>query len=113
MEAELSKNLIRGHTDAIVLNRLNQGDSYGYRIAQDIATMTDNQYTINEATLYAVFRRLGKAGLVESYYGDETQGARRKYYTLTSAGQERLKAEQQAWQFTRQMLDILMRDTNE
>lgn len=38
--AEISKDLIRGHMDTIVLNILAQGDSYGYRIVQDIKTMS-------------------------------------------------------------------------
>lgn len=108
MENELSKDLIRGHTDAIVLNRLQQGDSYGYRIAHDIAELTNQEYILNEATLYSVFRRLGKAGLVDSYYGDETKGARRKYYTLTDAGKDRLKAEKTAWTFAKKTIDELM-----
>ncbi|MFR8086195.1 MAG: PadR family transcriptional regulator, partial [Leuconostoc gelidum] len=28
----ISKDLIRGHTDTIILNILNQGDSYGYQV---------------------------------------------------------------------------------
>ncbi|MCM0583027.1 helix-turn-helix transcriptional regulator [Weissella diestrammenae] len=113
MANELSKDLIRGHTDAIVLNLLSQGDSYGYRIVQDIKQRTKGQYTLNEATLYTVFRRLGKAGLVESYYGDESQGGRRKYYSLTPLGQERLTAEKEAWAFARQMINELMGDKDE
>ncbi|MDR3241621.1 MAG: PadR family transcriptional regulator [Lactobacillaceae bacterium] len=108
MANELSKDLIRGHTDAIVLNLLEQKDSYGYRIVQDIARITNEEYTLNEATLYTVFRRLGKAGLVESYYGDETQGGRRKYYSLTDAGRERLVEEKKAWQFAKKTIDELM-----
>ncbi|QIL50343.1 helix-turn-helix transcriptional regulator [Weissella coleopterorum] len=108
MENELSKDLIRGHTDAIVLNRLKQGDSYGYRIAHDIADLTNQEYILNEATLYSVFRRLGKAGLVDSYYGDETKGARRKYYALTTAGEQRLEAEKTAWKFAKKTIDELM-----
>ncbi|MDR3189876.1 MAG: PadR family transcriptional regulator [Lactobacillaceae bacterium] len=109
MTNELSKDLIRGHTNAIVLNLLSQSDSYGYRLVQDVARITNGEYELNEATLYTVFRRLGKEGLVTSYYGDETQGGRRKYYSLTEAGHQQLAKEQAAWQFAKQMIDDLMR----
>lgn len=85
--AEISKDLIRGHMDTIVINILAQGDSYGYRIVQDIKTMSGGQYEINEATLYTVFRRLQKAEYVTPYYGNETQG---KYYAITDAGKQAL-----------------------
>ncbi|TYC48970.1 PadR family transcriptional regulator [Weissella muntiaci] len=106
--AEISKDLIRGHTDAIVLNILAQGDSYGYRIVQDIRSMSDNQYELNEATLYTVFRRLQKDELVTPYYGDETQGGRRKYYAITDRGHEVLRTAQADWQIAKPIIDHLV-----
>ncbi|GAK30051.1 PadR family transcriptional regulator [Weissella oryzae SG25] len=106
--AEISKDLIRGHTDAIILNILAQGDSYGYRIVQDIRTMSAGQYELNEATLYTVFRRLQKEALVTPYYGNETQGGRRKYYTITKLGRESLKGAQEAWRVAKPIIDQLV-----
>ncbi len=60
MQPEISKDTIRGHTTTIVLNILNQGDSYGYAVAKTIKQMSQAAYDINEATLYTVFRRLEK-----------------------------------------------------
>lgn len=106
--AEISKDLIRGHTDTIVLNILAQGDTYGYRIVQDIKTMSGAQYEINEATLYTVFRRLQKAEYVTPYYGNETQGGRRKYYAITEAGKQALAEAQAAWDVAKVIIDQLM-----
>lgn len=106
--AEISKDLIRGHTDAIILNILAQGDSYGYRIVQDIRAMSAGQYELNEATLYTVFRRLQKESLVTPYYGNETQGGRRKYYTITELGRESLKDAQEAWRVAKPIIDQLV-----
>ncbi len=36
----IAGDLIRGHTDAIILARLLQSDSYGYEINKTISTMT-------------------------------------------------------------------------
>ena len=75
-----ASDLLRGHTDTIVLGVLRGTDRYGFEIYKTIRDATAGRYEIKEATLYATFRRLVKDGLVEAYWGDETQGGRRKYY---------------------------------
>lgn len=74
MSATISTDLIRGHTDTIILNILRQGDSYGYEIYKRILQLSGNRYELKEATLYTAFRRLEKDGDIVSYWGDETQG---------------------------------------
>ena len=69
MSATISTDLIRGHTDTIILNILRQGDSYGYRIYKKIIELSDNQYELKEATLYTAFRRLEQGGCISSYWG--------------------------------------------
>ena len=79
-------DLLRGHTDTIVLGVLRRQDSYGFEIYKTIRDATGGSYEIKEATLYATYRRLLKDGLAEAYWGDESQGGRRKYYRITDAG---------------------------
>src|SRR5690349_15916376 len=71
-------DLLRGHTDTIVLGVLRGRDRYGLEIYKTIRDQTGGRYEIKEATLYAVYRRLLKEGLAEAYWGDESQGGRRK-----------------------------------
>lgn len=108
MVQDISRDMIRGATDGIVLNILAQGDSYGYRMAQQIQRLSEGNYALNEATLYTVFRRLTKNGLIEGYYGDETQGGRRKYYRLTKAGSAALTKFRQEWQFAKNVITKLV-----
>ena len=54
----IAGDLIRGHTDAIILARLLRGDSYGYEINKVIATLSNNRFELKEATLYTAFKRL-------------------------------------------------------
>lgn len=108
MQPEISKETIRGHTTTIVLNILNQGDSYGYEIAKTIKTLSHGAYDINEATLYTVFRRLEKNGEITSYWGNETQGGRRKYYQITAQGQQTLDHNVTEWHFAKQVIDELI-----
>jgi DNA-binding PadR family transcriptional regulator len=104
-------DLLRGHTDTIVLGVLRRGDSYGFEIFRAIREATGGGYEIKEATLYASYRRLEKDGLVEPYWGDETQGGRRKYYRLTDAGRAVYRRNVDAWVLTRGVIDSLLDTT--
>ena len=50
MVTTISTDLIRGHTDTIILNILRQGDSYGYEIYKKIIELSENKYELKEAT---------------------------------------------------------------
>ena len=105
----IAGDLIRGHTDAIILARLLRGDSYGYEINKTISTMSGGRFELKEATLYTAFKRLEEAGFIASYWGDSGAGARRRYYTITAGGRDayhRLVAE---WQETKEIMDNLLR----
>ncbi len=108
MAADISKDIIRGHTSTIVLNILNQGDSYGYQISKTVQQLSEQQYEINEATLYTVFRRLEKSGDIKSYWGDESQGGRRKYYQITETGKQTLKNSIAAWETAQVIINKLI-----
>lgn len=101
-------DLLRGHTDTIVLGVLGRGDSYGFEIYKSIRESAGGAYEIKEATLYASYRRLVRDGLAEAYWGDETQGGRRKYYRITDAGRATYTANVAAWVQTRTVIDSLL-----
>ncbi|MCL2588456.1 MAG: PadR family transcriptional regulator [Oscillospiraceae bacterium] len=84
----IASDLIRGHTDTIILACLMGGDNYGYEINKSIQQKTNGEYELKEATLYTAFRRLEQAGHISSYWGDEQTGARRRYYTITASGRD-------------------------
>ena len=104
----IAGDLIRGHTDAIILARLLQSDSYGYEINKMISALSSGRFELKEATLYTAFKRLEELGHITSYWGDSGAGARRRYYTITPAGRNachRLLAE---WKETKEIMDNLL-----
>jgi len=101
-------DLLRGHTDTIVLGVLRAADRYGYEIYKVIRDATGGDFEIKEATLYATFRRLVKDGLVEAYWGDESQGGRRKYYRITDAGRVVYRRNVADWIATQQIVNKLL-----
>ncbi len=105
----ITADLIRGHTDTIILAALLQGDSYGYRINRTLCTLTDGRYELKEATLYTAFKRLEEAGYIRSYWGDESTGARRRYYAITPPGREAYARLMREWQEASALIEKLIR----
>lgn len=105
----ITADLIRGHTDTIILAQLITGDSYGYEINKAIQQKTSGRYELKEATLYSAFRRLEEAGYILSYWGDETTGARRRYYKITEEGKEAYTRLMSEWQSAKSMIDSLIK----
>lgn len=102
-------DLIRGHTDAIILSYLCEKDGYGYQINKDISGATNGQFELKEATLYTAFRRLEQTGLINSYWGAEMVGARRRYYAITDAGKTAYTDYKREWEYTKNILDELIK----
>jgi len=104
----LSADILRGYTDTIILNQLRTADSYGYEINKRIAELSRGVLELKEATLYTAFRRLENSGYIISYWGNEETGARRRYYSITVTGRDRLSEDLAAWKETRKALNALL-----
>lgn len=104
----IGSDIIRGHLEAIILRLIYEKDRYGYEISNEIAKRTNDEFQIKEATLYAVFQRLVKKELIESYLGDVSLGGRRRYYRITGYGKAYLTEEIRNWHNARDIIDIFM-----
>ena len=104
----IASDLIRGHTESIILARLMSGDNYGYEINKSIQQRTGGKYELKEATLYTAFRRLEEAGCISSYWGDEQTGARRRYYSISDIGRETYGILIRDWKTAKEMIDKLI-----
>lgn len=108
IDKKLSSDLLRGHTDTIILKLLTGGDKYGYEITKLVTEHSDQLYELKEATMYSSLKRLENDGHITSYWGDETQGGRRKYYRITASGQELYAENKRNWTYAKQVLDKLL-----
>jgi len=104
----LSSDLLRGHTDTIILGLLVGGDKYGYEITKLVHERSEQSYELKEATMYSSLKRMEKDGHITSYWGDETQGGRRKYYRITASGRDLYKGNKQNWDYAKQILEKLL-----
>lgn len=108
MNTKLSSDLLRGHTDTIILNLLLDGDKYGYQITKLIYENSAQQYELKEATMYSSLKRLEQDGHITSYWGDESQGGRRKYYRITPSGRELYETNKRSWDHAKKILGTLL-----
>ncbi|HBP63472.1 MAG TPA: PadR family transcriptional regulator [Desulfosporosinus sp.] len=108
VDHKISSDLLRGHTDTIILKLLMSGDKYGYEISKLILSNSSGKYELKEATMYSSLKRLENDGGITSYWGDETQGGRRKYYTITEIGKRIYKENKNNWEYAKLILDQLL-----
>ena len=95
--------------DACVLATLEKGDTYGYRITQELAPGIG----ASESPLYPVLRRLQKDGRLTTY-DLAISGRNRRYYRLTPQGKQALDAYRAEWiEYKRRIDEIFAQATEE
>lgn len=76
----------KGVLELCVLVLLDRKDQYGYELVQQIS----DKIEISEGAIYPLLRRLTKEELTTTYLQESTEGPPRKYYKLTTTGEEYL-----------------------
>ena len=107
-EKKITSDLLRGHTDTMILKLLSEADRYGYEIVKLIAERSGGEYELKEATMYSSVRRLEADGDITWYWGDETQGGRRKYFRITEKGKTVYLRNKSNWEYAKRVLENLL-----
>lgn len=106
-----NKELLKGTLTAIVLKLLaDNGEMYGYELAQKVKEMSGQKILLKDGSLYPSLHKLTKEGWLQ--YREEHIGKRvRKYYFLTKSGkaQEQIESEKLK-DFIRTLKDLLFPD---
>ena len=100
--------LRRGVLEACVLTVLRRGDSYGYQLVKDVSEMIE----ISESTLYPILKRL-ESGVLLTVYSVEHNGRLRRYYRITEAGSQRIKAFIDEWKELMRIYSAIEREMEE
>ena len=93
-----SIDVLQGTLDVLVLKALSWGPRHGHGVARIIRDTTGGTFDILDGSLYTALHRLEERGLVEGEWGLSDKGKRAKFYELTAAGRQQLKAETATWQ---------------
>lgn len=89
--------------DACVLAVLNNEDTYGYLLTQQVKEVVD----ISESTLYPVLRRLQKNNYLITY-DKAFQGRNRRYYKITNLGKNQYKEYLRMWEDYKNSIDKIL-----
>ena len=90
--------LVRGTLDVLILKALTWGPRHGYAVAEWIKTVTDEELLVEEGPLYTALHRLEKQGWLASDWGFSENNRKAKYYKMTAAGRQQLRAEVTSWE---------------
>jgi len=88
--------LLKGCLEGCVLKIIEiKGEIYGYDI---LRTLRENNFTtVTEGTLYPMYTRLQKSGVISANIKESPLGPARKYYSLTPKGRDALHQFCEAW----------------
>ena len=82
----------------LILRVLRQGSLHGYAIAQKIRTLSSDQLSVEEGSLYPALQKLLANGWVKAEWTTSDTGRRVRSYRLTAKGLKQLESEQGDYQ---------------
>ena len=89
----MAKNDLQGTLDLLVLKTLAQlGELHGYGIVGHIQRASEDRLRVEEGSLYPALHRMEQTGWIASAWGLTNTNRKAKYYRLTPAGEDQLKA---------------------
>lgn len=101
----ISSDLIRGHTDTMILFILYEKPNYGYEISKQIRELSNEKYIMKETTLYSTLKRLETNGYLTSFVSDEIGGKTRTYYEITDYGKTYYHQRLEEWTLTQEVVN--------
>ena len=90
-------DLLQGTLGILILKSLVPGTAHGYAIARWIQQLTGEVLVVGEGSLYPALHRLDERGWIESEWRLSENNRRAKFYRLTTAGRQQLRAESASW----------------
>lgn len=93
---KLSKELLKGSTDMLVLSILENESMYGYQMIKKLKETSEDVFELKEGTLYPILHTLEEKRYITSYW-DESSSKKRKYYSITKKGKDVLKEKETEW----------------
>ena len=93
MKKDISQFLPLSPATLHILIALANEDRHGYGIMQEVARQTNDQYKLGPGTLYDNLQKLLDQGLIDEANRQDTDDPRRRYYRLTSLGEQVVSVE--------------------
>ena len=101
----------KGTLEFLVLLCLKEREYYGYSLLHRLKSLAN--LDVAEGTIYPLLSRLSKEGCIENRWQIMEAGPARKYYKITSKGQEMASDMYDAWQATHQSVVLAWSNSND
>ncbi|EJE97555.1 PadR family transcriptional regulator [Liquorilactobacillus mali] len=88
--------MLKGVLEGCVLQVISKHETYGYQLVQDLRTAGFND--VIGGTIYPILQKLEKKRLISGVMKPSPEGPSRKYFSVTSIGQEELTIFMRDWQ---------------
>ncbi len=92
----------------LILRIIYEMPLHGYLLIEKMNELLAGRRPIKPGSLYTILRRMEKSGLLASDWDRESSRLKRRVYTLTDAGLERLKKGRRMVMGQRKVLDEMM-----
>ena len=90
----MSSQMKRGILEMCILYQFTMGDFYGYDIMERMKKYFPD---VKDSVFYVILRRLHEEGYTEIYYGEVSNGPKRKYYRITEKGTQYVEELAEEW----------------
>lgn len=89
--------LLQGTLDMLILKTIALEPMHAHGIGLRIEQISQGVFQVNPGSLFPAFKRLERAGWVDSEWRATENNRRAKYYILTAVGRKQLKSETRDW----------------
>lgn len=93
----ITKELLPGTLDMLILKALSMGSTHGYGVLLRIEEKSRELLALEQGSLYPALNRLEDRGFIVSEWGTSANNRRAKFYSLTASGTRRLAGESDRW----------------
>ena len=97
----------KGLLEFCILNALHDRRLYGYDIVKTLRAV--DGLVIGEGTVYPILSRFRSQGLVDATVEESPEGPPRKYYRLTTQGEELLAGMNSGWERMQRGIETIRR----
>lgn len=116
------QELKRGVLGSLLLHLLHAKPSYGYELCERLRVESDGTLSFEDSAIYPLLHTFVQQGLVEAYWEKDSpgepsealparRGPRRRYYRLTSAGEQALQDARSEWRVFSQAVARVLETT--
>src|SRR6187200_285850 len=95
----------------LILRVLRPGPLHGYAIAQKIRTLSSDQLSVEEGSLYPALQKLLANGWVKAEWNTSDTGRQVRSYRITAKGLKQLESEQDDYQRMADAIATILQST--